>query len=159
MTRGQAVGRGRITCSFSPAGLATSYFSFQNASPFPCSVLFFFVFSSSSISCQQALIIHSSADHVVGNYLQSERACARFANQLCVLAKEKTSEGGTVGAYNLWSSLRIVKEKQHLTTGWSDVSLGFFSAQAVSNVSWAGSKAMVPNSSQYRTIDSSVRIS
>lgn len=83
----------RIACSFSPADPATSYFSFQNASPFPCSNTFFLCFFFLSISCQQTLIIHSSADHVVGNYLQSERACARLANQLCVLAKEKMSGG------------------------------------------------------------------
>jgi hypothetical protein len=61
--------------------------------------------------------------------------------------------------YSLCSSRRIVKEKQHLTIGWFDVSLGFLSEHAVNSVSCAGSNAIVPNSSQYRTIDSSVNIS
>ncbi len=37
--------------------------------------------------------------------------------------------------------------------------MGLLSEQAVRSVSWAESKAMVPNSSQYRTFDSSVKIS
>jgi hypothetical protein len=37
--------------------------------------------------------------------------------------------------------------------------MGLWSEQAVRSVSWAGSNAMVPNSSQYLTFDSSVKIS
>lgn len=61
--------------------------------------------------------------------------------------------------YSLCSSLLIMNEKQHFTTGCVDPGVGFFREQAVKRVSCAGSKAIVPNSSQYRTIDSSVRIS
>ena len=43
--------------------------------------------------------------------------------------------------------------------GTFDLSSGLLSEQAVRSVSWAASKAMVPNSSQYRTTDSSVKIS
>jgi hypothetical protein len=59
----------------------------------------------------------------------------------------------------LCSSLRIIKEKQQFTFGSLELSSGFFSAQAVSSVSCALSKAIVPNSSQYLTRDSSVNIS
>jgi len=64
-----------------------------------------------------------------------------------------------VDTYILWLSLKILKEKQQLTVGLFDASSGDFSVHAVSSVSCAGSKAMVPNSSQYRTTDSSVSIS
>lgn len=53
-----------------------------------------------------------------------------------------------VSTYNLCSSLRIMNEKQHFTIGWLDPELGFFREQAVKRVSCAGSKAIVPNSSQ-----------
>lgn len=52
-----------------------------------------------------------------------------------------------------------MKEKQQLTMGRFDGSLGLLSEQAVKRVSCDGSNAMVPNSSQYLTTDSSVRIS
>ena len=61
--------------------------------------------------------------------------------------------------YILCSSLLIIKEKQQFMRGRPDGSSGFLSEQAVRRVSWAGSNAIVPNSSQYRTTDSSVRIS
>lgn len=60
--------------------------------------------------------------------------------------------------YILCSSLRILNEKQQFTT-WFTESSGLFNEQAVSSVSCCGSKAIVPNSSQYLTTDSSVRIS
>lgn len=59
----------------------------------------------------------------------------------------------------LWVSRRIFREKQHLTIGSLDSSSGLFSEHAVKRVSCDGSKAIVPNSSQYLTTDSSVRIS
>lgn len=58
--------------------------------------------------------------------------------------------------YILCSSLRIINEKQQLILGSLERSSGFFNAHAVRSVSCAGSNAMVPNSSQYRTSDSSV---
>lgn len=58
----------------------------------------------------------------------------------------------------LASSRRIFNEKQHLIALELSTSVGLFSSHAVSSVSWAESNAMVPNSSQYRTTDVSVRI-
>lgn len=52
-----------------------------------------------------------------------------------------------------------MNEKQQFTIGSFERSSGFFRVHAVRRVSWAGSNAIVPNSSQYRTSDSSVRIS
>lgn len=52
-----------------------------------------------------------------------------------------------------------MNEKQQFTIGSFDCSSGFFRAVAVSRLSWAASKAIVPNSSQYRTKLSSVNIS
>lgn len=52
-----------------------------------------------------------------------------------------------------------MKEKQQLTIGSLERSSGFFREHAVKRVSCAGSNAIVPNSSQYLTTDSSVRIS
>lgn len=83
----------------------------------------------------------AKADHAAGN---SPRSMPAYSLLISLESPfpEKTA------TYNLCSSLRIVKEKQHLTTGWFDSSLGFFSEHAVRSVSCAGSKAMVPNSSQ-----------
>lgn len=65
-------------------------------------------------------------------------------------------------AYILASSRLIFNEKQHLIS--LDLvfdlpsSMGDLSSHAVRRVSCDGSNAIVPNSSQYRTTDASVRI-
>lgn len=70
--------------------------------------------------------------------------------------------GGGRRAHILASSRRIFNEKQHLIS--LDLvfafpsSMGDLSSHAVRRVSCAGSNAIVPNSSQYRTTDASVRI-
>jgi len=68
-------------------------------------------------------------------------------------------QGRSMVTYILCSSRRIFIEKQHSTVRSVDRSSGLFRTHAVNRVSCAGSKAMVPNSSQYRTTEPSVRIS
>jgi len=84
------------------------------------------------------------------SFPQSAPACVSFLSaggcSLRVLSPRLITKG--LATHSLCSSRRIVNEKQHFTIGWSDVSLGFLREQAVKSVSWAGSNAIVPNSSQ-----------
>lgn len=103
-----------------------------------------------NVQCVVNSSAHGSALRIVRKEVSYNQAGTAMVSHRCQIQDQKP--------YILWSSLRIRNEKQQFVTGWSELSSGLLMAQAVMRLSWAWSNAIVPNSSQYLTLDSSVSI-